>query len=482
MSTNSRAEKITAIVMGILALIFLVITLAWVFYIKNLDKPKSIGATYLNTIVDEEGNEYPFMEINQYDNKNNNGFIVQEIKFNFYTDQRASTVKHIGVQKVFDMNKIQAYYDYLKANDEKYFKAFVKYFYSNGAYSINKVESTINSIQDIWDLNGTLKVLKNNFGEDVEKTLAGEFYFYEGFKETTWAAVQNWNFSDPMIVKIDNKIFSLTLDKTWTRTWKEKNIWGTIKNEIKSWFGAAVNENDAYTVHTQTGTYTYDQFFYAVFNSLPNSTEGYGDYTLPLVELSSYFNIRMWNEESQKFDPQLQTDYDFNYFGFKCHTNKNGIIYASQSLFKMVAKDFEFNISKIGTSTEYWKKTVVYTITEKDFEFRNSDVENGQFATLNSKTLKLINNSKEPLELKIRINLDSDYLKEKNIKFIGLDNFSLFGLQIDELIITSQENVEFILNDYSLWDTNTKTIKYSKNITLRISENAINSDFKEVVE
>ena len=125
---------------------------------------------------------------------------------------------------------------------------------------------------------------------------------------------------------------------------------------------------------------------------------------------------------------------------------------------------------------------MVYTITEKDFEFRNSDVENGQFATLNSKTLKLINNSKEPLELKIRINLDSDYLKEKNIKFIGLDNFSLFGLQIDELIITSQENVEFILNDYSLWDTNTKTIKYSKNITLRISENAINSDFKEVVE
>ena len=83
-------------------------------------------------------------------------------------------------------------------------------------------------------------------------------------------------------------------------------------------------------------------------------------------------------------------------------------------------------------------------------------------------------------KVNISINLNSEYLKNKNINVVGLDYLAFENFEIDTLTITGSCDNFHILNQ-SLKNTNLKTLKHSKSIILDIQAGAIDTAFSEVV-
>ena len=117
---------------------------------------------------------------------------------------------------------------------------------------------------------------------------------------------------------------------------------------------------------------------------------------------------------------------------------------------------------------------MLYTLTNKDFEYRYSDIYKGYFISLNLDTKALF--EKMP-RAKVNVNIETIYDK---INVVGIDYNGFEGFEIDTLTIMGEESAFYIL-DKSLYDTRLQTLKYSQGITIDYSADAFNNEFLEVV-
>ena len=225
--------------------------------------------------------------------------------------------------------------------------------------------------------------------------------------------------------------------------------------------------------------------FDAVFSAIKSNDKGYGDYYITL-DLSQYFSIKEYDGNSGKFKDDNVTDIIKNYAVLKFHYDENGARNSSQSIFGSIECNSKYDTVEDKIDTTYWQERMTYNLTETSklngtdlFAYRYSEVYDGYFLSLSMDGKKLFADMPRA-KVNITLDLQADYLAEKEIKVVGLDYNAFDGLEIDTLTIKGKAQTLYLL-EKSLNDTNLQTLKHSGGIVLDGLQGAINNEYYEVL-
>lgn len=307
---------------------------------------------------------------------------------------------------------------------------------------------------------GNLVMQTNNVGDKSEEyvnNLVDErLTYYDTTDMISWNGgrlATQLNRNTKLIIKIDNKPYQIQLTgkKSWTEGW---------------WIFA----------HEYTLYYDYGDVFAHIVKAVKTNSQRYGDYYIT-VNLSEYFTVYAFDEAKGKFVEDNITDQIFNYAVLKFHYEANGVTRASQSLFGQINCNSKYG-EDTSIDTTYWQERIVYTLTEKDLLFRTSEVYEGEVAYLSVATKETL--SKMPrAEINIKIDVNSSYFTDNEINFVGFDFNAFEGVTLNKITLTGSKTINFL--DNSLKDTKLKKLEHESTILLNIEENAINSEFEEVI-
>lgn len=295
-------------------------------------------------------------------------------------------------------------------------------------------------------------------GDEADRHIFNEFYYYDTTNGISWSGYNGngsiatkLNRNQVLIIKIDNRPFAIQLTGQY-------DIYGKFLGFL--W-------------QTKVGTYyySYPEIFECVFQAIRSNNRGYGDYYIT-VDLSDFFSIREYAPKSGQYKADDVTDIIKNYAVLKFHYEANGAKASSQSLFGSIECNLKYDIDKDDYDTTYWQERIVYNLTEKDLSLRYSDFYEGSFASLPLSMKELFSKMGR---VKVNITLN---LSDTNI--IGFDFNAFENLEIDTIRITGKRSTFYLL-DKCLYDTKLARLERGADITLDFAENAINSEYAEVV-
>jgi len=392
-----------------------------------IDNQIGLDIKKADELTDEEKDEFEeryFMEANFYSNAKNNGIALQEMKLNYFTDYKllSTSYRSTGMQFLGD------------------FRTY------------------------------TQEVHKES---EANERVLSEFYYYDTTNGITWSGFKGQygsvstvlNRNQQFIIKIDNRPFALQLDGKYDTYGR---LWGFL-----------------WTVKQSTTYFDYGDVFDAVFSAIKSNDKGYGDYYITL-DLSQYFSIKEYDGNSGKFKDDNVTDIIKNYAVLKFHYDENGARNSSQSIFGSIECNSKYDTVEDKIDTTYWQERMTYNLTETSklngtdlFAYRYSEVYDGYFLSLSMDGKKLFTDMPRA-KVNITLDLQADYLAEKEIKVVGLDYNAFDGLEIDTLTIKGKAQTLYLL-EKSLNDTQLKTLKHSRGIVLDGLQGAINNEYYEVL-
>lgn len=369
-----------------------------------------------NDLSEEEKNEYEdryFMEVNYYSNSKNNGIALQELKFNYFTDYRLTSdgYRSTGMQFLGD----------LKQSD--------------------------------------LQIVETSEEEATQHEPNG-FTYYDTTNGISWDGNKirtQLNRETVFVIKIDNRPFQIQLTGTYEWTTYKRSWWSL-------WLYNQPIKNILY--------YNYLNVFADCMQAVRSNSKGFGDYYVT-VDLSDYFSIKEFDPETGKYKSDNVTDIIKNYAVLKFHYDENGARNSTQSMFKCIDCNPSYDVEDKNIDTSYWQERMLYTLTNKDFVYRYSEVYDGYFISLSMDMKSLF--EKMPRS-KVNIVIDAG-LKDK--KIVGIDYNGFENFEIDTLTINGSGT--FYLLEKSLYGTSLQTLKRSKDITLDIGSNVTDSKYAEVV-
>ena len=177
------------------------------------------------------------------------------------------------------------------------------------------------------------------------------------------------------------------------------------------------------------------------------------------MDLSDYFECRLWNEETKQFDV-LTANSEYTWVTVKANVSNDGITTHNQSMFGMVAANDGSVTFENDSTVKYWKVLNNIYLTIDNFVKRKSSVNDGFYLYLSTDIIAEIN-SYSNNRIHILINLSEED------KILGFDNYALHGLEIYSCSITADSQKDFILMPNCLDETglNISDISLS-NITL----------------
>lgn len=445
-------KTITAI--GKVALVFLciasIVVDAVFIYLIFICPDITLGVTYINDqlgldvvyaeeLSKEEKDKYEerwFLEANYYSNDSNNGSILEELKFNFFSDWTLTSDKYLSAGMQLLDSPLEKFYE--ASIDTRH--------YDDTVY--NHVVANYEDYKDLYN-----STFSTNFGKA---------YFYTTVDDISFDGSTNISTrllpGEKLIVKIDGKPYLIGLEKTYKYTYRDKN-----------WHGLS-----EYTKEIE-GNFTYFNIFADIMQAVKTNSKGYGDYYI-VVNLSKYFTLYEFDGKSFSSEPTENVDILKTYSVVKFHYDKDGVKSANQSLFDSINLNSDWG--ETSEDIEYWQEKAIYTLNEEDFEYRYSEVYNGSLISF-SNDLKKLFNEMPYTDVMIKINLDSAYLEKNNITVVGIDYNGFENLKINTLEIVGFG--DFYLLDYSLNKTNLKTLKTSEDINLLWGDNVINTEFTEVI-
>lgn len=411
-----------------LAVIAVCISLAFGYY-HFFVKDKVIGVNYVGSqvpidlegkedLTDEQISAYEdrvLFTVNYYSNAKKNGIELQELKLNYFMDESLSVASC----------------------------------HSTGMQYIGDFETYTTQV---WTK------------DEADNAVVEDFYYYDTFDMISWSGgniATQLNRNQPFIISIGNKPFSIQLTGQY-RKWHYK-----AQTFIGDWLGLN-SYSDIF--------YDYGDVFYDVMKSVKTNSSGYGDYYI-LADLSKYFTA--YEYDGSKFVKDTISDVVKNYAFIKFHYDENGARNSTQSMFGIIECNSKYDIVDEKIDTTYWQERMLYTLTEKDFSYRYSDVYKGYFASLSLDTKKMFAEMPRA-KVNISIDLQSQYLEDKKINIVGFDYNAFEDFEIDTLSITGNSQTIYLL-EKSLYNTNLKTLKYSNGITFDFGTNAVNNEYKVVV-
>lgn len=388
--------KITNISLLVLALIALLIDGLFIYY-KYFDTDITIGVNYINDqlgidvvkaedLTNEEIDEYEeryFMVANYYDNNNNNGLELQELRFDYFTDYTLKSDKYR----------------------------------STGMQYLGDFETYIRNV---------------NSADEADRTVVEDFYYYDTTNGISWSGYNGGhgsvattlNRDEVFIIKIDNRAFAIKLTGSYP-------IYGPLLGFL-------------WTVQTGTMYYDYGDVFASAFNAIKSNDAGYGDYYITL-DLSDFFSIKEYDIESGEYKADDVTDIIKNYAVLKFHYEDNGAVASTQSLFGSIECNPSYDLNE-DYDTTYWQERVVYTLTEEDLSYRYSSVYGGYFASCKAETATLLNSIPRSKVI-VDIDLSSSFLIDNEINILGLDYSGFKNVKLDTLKITGEDQTFYLLNE-----------------------------------
>lgn len=459
-------KTIANICLVLITALAVIVTLAFVYYhftnkditegVNNIDNQVGLDIQEIlksDELTEEKKDELKdryFLEVNCFSNDKHNGIQLQELRMNYFTSYRLTSADYrsTGMQYIGNYEGLPL--DTWDGNSEV---KFINPFGSNDRY-YGTSETSVKIANDYVDKN---------------------FYYYDTTNGVSWNGVTNENGSiatelkrtTEFVIKIDNRAFAIKLDK-----YKDKDI-----GDVRNVFGIGWKVGDIYNRYY----YTYGSLFQSCMQAVKTNSAGYGDYYIT-VDLSSLFSIKEYDVETGKYKTDDVTDVIKTYSVLKFHYDENGARTSGQSMFGIIDNNPKYDLVEETVDTTYWKERMTYNLdcnsklNGKDlFTFRYSEEFDGYFISLSLDAKKLFNDMPRT---KVKITIDTSF-KDKPI--IGLDYNAFEGVEIDTLTIKSKTAIKFNLLENSLNNTSLQTLQRSDGVTLEIAENAITTEYKEVV-
>lgn len=394
------------------------------FFIKDV----TVGVNYVDNQIaldivpsedlsEEQKNEYEeryFLEANFYSNAKNNGIALQELRLNYFTD-----------------------------------------------YTLMSTAYRSTGMQFLGDLKQEDLVLVNTTKEQANREEPTGFSYYDTTNGISWDGNKlrtQLNRESTFVIKIDGRPFQIQLNGTFEWT-TYKRHWYTL------WLAKTPTKHIWY--------YNYLDVFADCMQAIRSNSAGYGDYYVT-VDLSEYFTIREFDAETGKYKTDNVTDIIKNYAVLKFHYDENGARNSTQSIFGCIDCNPSYDIEDKNIDTTYWQERMLYTLTNKHFVYRYSEVYQGYFISLSLDTKSLFANMPRA---KVNVNIDMVF-GDKNI--VGIDYNGFENFEIDTLTISGSPQVFHIL-DKGLTNTQLQKLKYSHGITFDFANNSIDSGYIEEV-
>lgn len=408
-----------------LAVIGLLVSIAFGYYhffvhdvtvgVNYVDNQIALDIVKSDDLTEEQKNEFEdryFLEANFYSNAKNNGIALQELRLNYFTDYSllSTAYRSTGMQYLGD----------IKQEDLKL------------------VETT---------------------EEEANQNEPKGFSYYDTTNGVSWDGNKlrtQMNRESCFTIKIDNRPFQIQLNKTFE--------WTTYKRQ---WYTLWIWNKPT----THVIMYNYLNVFADCMQAIRTNSAGFGDYYIT-VDLSEYFTIRELDEKG-KYKQDDVTDIIKNYSVLKFHYDENGARNSTQSIFKCIDCNPSYDVEDKNIDTTYWQERMVYNLTDKDLDYRYSEVYDGYFVSL-SVDMKTRFAGMPRAKVNVNISTTFDDKKIVGIDYNGFENF-----EIDTLTITG-ENQTFYVLDKGLYNTKIQTLKRSSGITLDFAKNAINDEYVEV--
>ncbi len=300
--------------------------------------------------------------------------------------------------------------------------------------------------------------------DEAGRHVFNEFYYYDTTNGISWngyggndAGISTTlNRNQAFIIKIDNRPYSIQLTGGYD-IYGDKRflgfLWKTGKQVVGHYY------------------YSYPEVFECVFNAIKSNNQGYGDYYIT-VDLSDFFTVKEYDPDSGKFKDDDVTDIIKNYSVLKFHYNENGARNSTQSIFGSIECNPKYDTSDEKVDTTYWQERIVYNLTANDLDLRYSEFYEGSFASL---PMSMKDTFAKMGRAKVNITLDLT-----NTNIIGFDFNAFENLEIDTVRITGTRRTFYLL-EKSLYNTKLSRLEHSAEITLDFADNAIDSEYAEVV-
>ncbi len=410
-----------------LATIGLLVSIAYGYYhffvhdvtvgVNYVDNQIALDIVKSDDLTTEQKNEFEeryFLEANFYSNAKNNGIALQELRLNYFTD-----------------------------------------------YSLMSTAYRSTGMQFLGDLKQEDLVLVETTETEANQYEPTGFSYYDTTNGISWDGNKlrtQMNRESAFTIKIDNRPFQIQLTGTYEFTTYKRSWWSL-------WLYNQPITNIVY--------YNYINVFADCMQAIRTNSAGYGDYYVT-VDLSEYFTIREYDAETGKYKQDDVTDIIKNYAVLKFHYDENGARNSTQSIFGCIDCNPSYDVEDKNIDTTYWQERMLYTLTDKNFDLRYSEVYDGYFVSLDLDTKSLF---ADMPRAKVNINIETLFGDKK---IVGIDYNGFENFEIDTLTITG-ENTTFYILENGLLNTKLQTLKHSQGITLDFANNSIDSEFVEVI-
>lgn len=343
MKNNKALDVIIIILTAILVIagtLGLLLSSAWIYFqINKSAGPESHVTSYVSTIKDENGEERYFMELEYWENADGKGAEVFEFCFNAYTGVDCTTV----IQKVAQFWRIPGEGS------------------SNAGLSI-LAEMLRKFNDEDWNAN-----------------------YYDRDGGASFKSVDAVDCSTKQYVTINDALFSIQMNGTYTTTYKSVNLIKSVGSFFKNLFtdwSAFEKDESWYDVHYESHNYNMIDFYTECLNALVYNNIGYGTNILSLVDLSKYFTLQD-GSSGQFVDIENNQEYAKQYFAVKVTKHREGMRRAGESNALMLNNDAKWTLVETDDIyNDYTTVTRLRDITLDDVEFFFSARLNGYVARI----------------------------------------------------------------------------------------------------
>lgn len=376
-------QKILSVLLGIVLFLSMSCIALYVYFSGPGQKyiPSAVSSTFVTTMTDPmTGEEVKPIEVNYYQNKRGNGIEVVELRFNVYSDAYGQSIYSRGFQMTYNT----------LIGDIKHPATFTQY---------------------------------NTYDSD------------------SFVTGHDYKWGDKMFVEIEDKMYAIALDGTYTTTHVKTDGWKIARTVGFMGLNLLVEGTQFRETIVETHQYTFEELLMKLKNIVRSNSQGTGDSTISLIDLGDFLHLYEVVDGQISAEPIGSGSLINSYFTMDCHYDFRGMTTAKQSLFGSVRGDSQFNITGIIEDQDYWKDSTVITLDNNHFTTRV--FEDKVYASINLDTVFSLAHYSD---LEIRINLDATEID-------GIDYYGLSGIDIAEMNISSNTQKDFYLLNNSLQDT-----------------------------
>lgn len=387
----TKGEKIESSILLIVFIFCAVICGYWCYW-KLTYSDSTLDTYKASTLTYVEDKVYP-IEINVFTNLNKNGKRVVEFKFNSYMDTEIPTLnEETGKYGLKDLYSIGVQFEYnpkklLTSDEDAKGYTFYQNTYKQGF---------------LWLGDRTTNIELNK-----------AFYYNASFGES-FGATKEITRKTNFIFDIDGKLAKLTQ------------------------FDKRVKVGGSSSARTLYHYFDIFDFFYHLTDNVVDTFEnGINSY---VFDLSTWFKFELFNEETGKFEKTGDATQINTYVACKVTKTDDGLISADQSLFGIFKNDAEYGTSRV----DYWQSFTEYTITEEDLVYTKISA-NDYRASIDKACIEYLN-SFENMKVHLVLDLDSNYLANRNINVVEFSKGFASKLKLSSVTILS--DIERTIDTY----------------------------------